>query len=179
MNQEGPGVYRIRALDPDAPGEVRCVAERMRDTLIEVEGAARGADLYSLDWLEARVRWHLDADKTHARVLVATDEARAIVGHTIFRVESPDEAPFGLISTTYVLPAARRAGCAARFVEAAHDWLRRQHIATCCTYTSSTHRPLIALYARFGYRIVETGKNDLLDTIMVKLAVDLDAARRG
>ena len=138
----------IRDLDPSRPAEVALVAARMRDTLIEVEGPARGAALYSLAWLEDRVRWHLDPAAVAGRVLVAEDAAGQRVGHTIFRVESPGDGAFGLISTTYVLPAARRQGLADRLLGEAEAWLRARGLPRACTATSATNAPLIALVTR-------------------------------
>ena len=161
----------IRELDARNDHEVRLVAERMRATLVEVEGEAQGAQLYSMDWLEQRVRWHLDPAQTRAQVAVAVDETGAIVGHTIVRIESPDDAPFGLVSTTYVLPEARQSGLASRLLEHAHRWFRDRGVDTVCTWTSSTNTKLIGLYRKYGYTIVDQGPNDLTGTAMVKLGL--------
>jgi GNAT superfamily N-acetyltransferase len=164
----------IRKINPDSAGEIALVAQRMRDTLIEVEGSERGAALYSLEWLEERVRWHLNPAETTAQVLVATTPAGEIIGHSIFRIEASDSYPYGLISTTYVLPAWRKSGLATQFLECAHAWFRKNRISISCTWTSASNAPLIALYRKFGYEIVDHGPNDIIGTPMVKLAVHVD-----
>ncbi|KPV53797.1 hypothetical protein SE17_07510 [Kouleothrix aurantiaca] len=158
----------IRPIDAHAPEEIQCVASRMRDALSEVEGAERGAALYTLEWLEERVRWHLAHPR--ACVLVAVDSEQQIVGHTIVRAEQDNDGPpYGLISTTYVLPAARRAGLAQRFLHLAEVWFRAETLASCCTWTSASNAPLIALYTRNGYAQWDAGPNDLNGTPMIKL----------
>ena len=62
---------QIRELAPSAEHEINLVAERMRDTLIEVEGLEVGGNLYSIDWLRARVKWHLDPATALAKVFLA------------------------------------------------------------------------------------------------------------
>jgi len=146
----------------------------MRDTLIEVEGRERGEQMYTLDWLEARLRWHLDPLTARARVLVAVDATGKIVGHTIFRVEGSVASRYGLISTTYVVPDSRRSGIARRFLEEAERWFQQHGLDTCCTWTSSTNMPLIKLYKRNGYAEVDFGPEDLTGTTMVKLAKSLE-----
>lgn len=163
----------IREIDPTSDAEIALVAQRMRETLIEVEGQERGANMYSMPWLEDRVRWHLNPANIRAKVMLAIASDGEIVGHTIFRIETADSAPFGLISTSYIVPHARRSGWAAKFLEQAHHWFRSKDISTCCTWTSSTNIPLISLYRKFGYQIVEHGPNDITDTVMVKLVVRL------
>ncbi|HEX4857432.1 MAG TPA: GNAT family N-acetyltransferase [Usitatibacteraceae bacterium] len=167
----------LRDLGPDDAAEITLVARRMRDTLIEVEGAERGATLYTLEWLEQRVRWHLDRRHTTGRVVVTLDDRGEIVGHSIFRIEGRDAGPYGLISTTYVVPAARRGGCAVALLQAAEAWFVEQGISHCCTWTSSTNVPLIRLYTRAGYAETERGPNDLTDTIMVRLSRQLPVAK--
>lgn len=159
----------LRDLDPNQPAEIELVAQRMRDTLIEIEGAERGAALYTLAWLEARVRWHLDPANTIARVVLAVTEDNTPCGHTIFRIEHDTHGAFGLISTTYVLPAFRRHGVAQTLLECAETWFAGHKLPRCCTWTSSTNHPLIALYTRNGYEEADRGPNDLTDTMMVKL----------
>lgn len=160
----------IRPIDANNPAEIALVAQRMRDTLIEVEGPEQGATMYSLQWLEDRLRWHLDPTLSSAQVLVATSGSE-IVGHTIFRIEPPPSDPFGLISTTYVVPSARRNGWATRFLEHAHAWFRSKGVRMSCTWTSAANRPLISLYQKFGYGVIDQGPNDLTGTSMIKLAL--------
>ena len=161
----------IREIDAANAAEVRLVAQRMRDTLIEIEGVERGTEMYSLGWLEDRLRWHLNPDRTTAQVLVATDDEGVILGHTIYRIESPEIEPFGLISTTYVLPSARKSGLATKFLVCAHQWFVSHDVTSSCTWTSSSNVPLISLYKKFGYQIVDQGPNDLTGTTMIKLCI--------
>ncbi|MGM9513222.1 GNAT family N-acetyltransferase [Roseateles sp. DB2] len=163
----------LRDLAPSCPDEIERVAEGMRQTLIEVEGEARGAAMYTQDWLRARIRWHLDPAQTQARVVLAVGAQGQILGHTIFRIERPDETRIGLISTTYIWPAYRRAGLASRLLACAEDWFREQRLTRCCTWTSATNRPLIALYGRHGYQQTDQGPNDLTDTLMIQLSKPL------
>ena len=161
---------RIRDLDPGSDAEIDLVARRMRQTLVEVEGPERGSSMYTMEWLVARVRWHLDGASCRARVLLAELADKQIAGHSIIRIEAADGVPFGLVSTTYIDPAHRRAGLAAAFLEHSERWFRDEGMPTCCTWTSSTNAPLIALYERHGYSIVESGANDLTGTVMVRLS---------
>jgi GNAT superfamily N-acetyltransferase len=163
----------IREINSTCAAEITLVAQRMLDTLMEIEGPERGAAIHSLQWLEDRVRWHLDPAMTTAQVLVAVGPGRAIIGHSIFRIESPDLDPFGLIATTYVVPSSRKSGWAATFLDRAHTWFRDQGISVSCTWTSGSNTPLISLYERFGYTIVDHGPNNITGTPMVKLAVHL------
>ncbi len=163
---------KLRDIDPGNAAEIELVAERMSATLIEVEGQA----LYDIAWLRERVRWHLDAANTRARVVLGVDEDGTLVGHTIFRVERDEEGRhFGLVSTSYVIPTARRHGLAAMFLAEAEAWFRARKLPLAATWTSSTNAPLIALYARHGFAEDQRGPNDLTGTMMVRLAKRLSA----
>jgi hypothetical protein len=86
---------------PDCEAEIALVAQRMRDTLVEVEGPEVGGSLYSMDWLRERVRWHLNPLEAVARVYLAIDADQQVIGHTIVRKEEDEErGTFGLFSTT-------------------------------------------------------------------------------
>ena len=165
-------MIQTRDLSPDANEEIALVAERMRATLIEVEGLEEGSNLYTLDWLRDRVRWHLDRSNTNGRVVLAVEDDGTIVGHTILRMENGDGA-FGLVSTTSVIPAARRRGVATTLLALAETWFRSQGAGACGTWTSPTNAPLIELYVRHGYHQVDEGPNDLNAAPMVKLAKPL------
>ncbi|OWQ46176.1 hypothetical protein CDL60_16390 [Roseateles noduli] len=168
----------LRTISLADTAAIDLVAERMRATLIEVEGEDAGGTMYSMDWLRDRVRWHLDGRA--AEVIVAEDAAGRILGHTIYRIESdagaPSAAPFGLISTTYVVPEARRLGVAQRLLTHAEAWFREHRVPLACTWTSNTNSPLIGLYARNGYVEAERGPNQLTQTMMVRLAKPLAEA---
>lgn len=168
----------IRALDPSDPAELEWVAQGMRATLIEVEGEAVGSAIHSLDWLRERVRWHLH--HPCAAVWLAR-QGEHIVGHSIVRAEAPGPAEtlspgrWGLVTTTYVAPDARRHGVAQRLL--AHDeaWMRAQGLDHVRTWTATGNRPLIALYERHGYAIVQRADHEGTGSPMVCLARRLDA----
>ena len=67
---------RVRLIDPLSSAEIALVAKRMLETLVEVEGTERGLQVHSIEWLEQRVRWHLDAASVTGLVLVAEDAGR-------------------------------------------------------------------------------------------------------
>ena len=164
---------RIRDLDPTSTAEVDLVAQRMHQTLIEVEGQDRGSSMYTMDWLVARVRWHLDGKARRGRVLLAELPHKQIAGHSIIRLESAPGGAFGLVSSTYVDPAFRRAGLASALLLHSERWFSDEGMPSCCTWTSNTNAPLISLYERHGYSITDSGANDLTDTLMVKLSKQL------
>lgn len=146
------GMFHVRPIEPEAAGEVALVAARMRATLAEVLGPARGEAMYDLAWLEARVRWHLDPAACTGAVFVAVDGAGAIAGHTIVRREvDGDGRPFGLFSTTYVAPEARHGGAATALLRAGEAWMRARGLAEAVTYTHPGNEKLQRLYAREGY----------------------------
>jgi GNAT superfamily N-acetyltransferase len=164
---------RIRDIDPTLAAEVDLVARRMRQTLIEVEGEDRGSSMYTMDWLVARVRWHLDSETCRGRVLLAESAHKQIAGHSIIRLESAPGGAFGLVSTTYVDPAFRGAGLASALLLHSEQWFSDEGMRSCCTWTSSTNAPLISLYEKHGYSITDSGPNDLTGTLMVKLSKQL------
>lgn len=163
----------IRDIDPISSVEIDLVAQRMLQTLIEVEGPVRGSSLYTIEWLVARVRWHLDGACCRGRVLLAELPHKSIAGHMIVRLESTDGVPFGLVSTAYIEPAFRRVGLASALLAYSEAWFSEQGMASCSTWTSGTNAPLIALYERHGYSIAESGANDLTGTPMVRLSKKL------
>jgi GNAT superfamily N-acetyltransferase len=148
-----PKPILIRPIHPDNDREMELVAERMRATLAEVIGE-EGYNMYTLEWLRDRVRWHLSGDECVGRVLLALDSAGAIMGHMIARVEDASTTtPVGLISTIYVCPPFRRRGVAKALLDAGEAWLRDQRVATLATDTSESNQPLIELVVRRGYAI--------------------------
>jgi len=129
--------------------------------------------MYTMDWLVARVRWHLDGKACRGRVLLAELADKQIAGHSIIRLEPEPDGVFGLVSTTYVDPAFRRAGLASALLLHSERWFGDEGMPSCCTWTSSTNAPLISFYERHGYSITDSGANDLTDTLMVKLSKQL------
>lgn len=145
---------RVRPLDPACDTEIAWVAQHMRETLIEVLGPTRGSTMYSMEWLQERVRWHLRPADCTGQVLLAEQPDGQTIGHTIVRIDQDEAgATLGLISTTYVVPAARRAGVAAALLRAGEDWLIAHGAPTLATNTSDTNWPLIRLYEKHGYQI--------------------------
>ncbi len=128
------------------------VARRMRQTLIEVLGEQRGAAMYTLAWLEARVGEHLGRDD--AAVLLA-EHSGDILGHTIVRVEEDDRGRFGLFSTTFVVPKARRQGVAGALLAAGEGWMTDRALLRAVTWTAADNGRLIGLYEGRSYQIVE------------------------
>ena len=153
--------------------EIDIVANRMRTTLIEVEGEEVGTALYSLDWLRERVRWHLGNPAVQAKVLLATSDGE-IIGHTIVRREAEAfAAEFGLISTTYVCPEFRGLGVATALLEAGERWFASLKLRSYATWTSSANSQLIKLYEKHGYTVTERHPHEVTNTLMVRLTKDV------
>jgi ribosomal protein S18 acetylase RimI-like enzyme len=145
--------HAVRPLRRDDEGEVGLITERMRLTLIEVLGHEQGAEMYSMDWLRARVRWHLDPSQCDGEVFVVEVDG-AIAGHVIVRTElGEDGGPSGLFSTIYVAPEARRRGIAEALIRRGEAWFEARGITTMATNTSETNARLIALFEKHGYAI--------------------------
>ena len=169
-------MHSIRAIDPASDAEINLVAQRMRLTLIEVEGEAAGTALYTMDWLRERVRWHLDPALVIAQVFLAIDVGGVIVGHTIVRVETDgDGGRFGLFSTTYVQPESRKDGIANALLLHGEQWMRALGLPSAATWTSASNIKLIGLYAKHRYAITERHVHEVTGTAMVKLARTLVA----
>lgn len=158
---------RIRPIELADHEAISLVAARMRATLVEVLGEVEGTALYDMTWLVERVRWHLDPDKSTARVLVSVSpDDGHIEGHSIVRVELDErgdgaassgergEGAYGLFSTTYVEPASRRRGVASRLLCAGEAWMVEHALPIAATHTAATNHELIALYRRHGYETV-------------------------
>ena len=143
----------IRPIDADNDQEIELVADRMRATLVEVIGE-KGYNMYTPEWLQNRVRWHLGGNQCLGRILLAIDSTGAIIGHIIARVEDAStSASVGLISTIYVCPPSRRRGVAKALLDASEAWLMEQRVASLATDTSETNRPLIELFRQRGYDV--------------------------
>ena len=151
---------RIRDIDSSSQEEIHLVAERMRQTLIEVLGEEVGGNMYPMDWLVQRVQFHLDPQQCTGRVFVSEDAEGHITGHTIVRLE-PDEAEgqIGLFSTTYIEPTSRRLGVAAELLRTGENWMREQGMKKAVTYTDVDNTPLQELYLGQGYKLSEMPNN--------------------
>jgi GNAT superfamily N-acetyltransferase len=145
----------IRALDRSRQEEIELVAARMRDTLVEVLGEARGGGMYTHEWLVERVRWHLDPARSTGEVLVADPEhGGPIIGHAIVRLDDDGEGrPIGLFSTIFVASQARRTGIASTLIQHGEAWMRSHGMATSVTYTDKDNGKLQALFRRAGYEL--------------------------
>jgi len=166
-----PANFTLRKIDPASEAEINLVAARMRETLIEVEGEEAGTALYTMEWLQDRVRFHLDPAKCKGEVFLAVGADGRILGHTIVRVETDDTgAKYGLVSTTYVIPESRRMGLATALLEKGEDWMKQRQLPESATWTSATNAGLIALYSRHGYAITQTHVHKTTATKMVRLS---------
>lgn len=161
---------QIRPIDPLSQAEVELVAERMRETLVEVVGKERGEAMYTLEWLQDRVRFHLDPKQSTAAVFLAVSSDSRVLGHTIVREEkSEDGSKHGLFSTTYVEKSSRRLGVADQLLASGEEWMRAQGLKRAATATAENNTPLIRLYEKHGYSI--TGR--FPDIQMILLTRDL------
>jgi GNAT superfamily N-acetyltransferase len=161
----------VRSLDGSDDAGIALVARRMRATLVEVLGAARGEAMYDLEWLEQRVRWHLDPAAVTGAVFVAGDGSGDLLGHTIVRVEAEDDGDVGLFSTTYVDPGHRNRTVAARLLEVGESWMHAQGMTLACTYTDPQNEKLINLFQKRGYRL------EPVNDAFVRLSRGLEPAR--
>ncbi len=167
--------FVLRDLAPTSAADVEWVARGMHLTLIEVEGAKGGA-AYPLAWTRQRLRELLDPARhvAHVFLAVAPADPSAITGHTIVRINAmPDGRRYGLVSTTWVDPAHRRAGIADALLDRGEAWIRAQGMSEAATWTSAANLRLIRLYEKHGYAVTETGAND--GTMMVRLTKALPA----
>ncbi len=163
-------VHRLDCHAPDAEAWLQEVAQRMQRTLVEVLGDDRGLSMYQLAWLVARARWHL-TEATAGAIFLATvpgwtTDGRS-VGHTIVRMEQDAAGrPYGLFSTTFVHPDARKLGVASVLLRQGEDWLIRHGATRLATDTSATNTPLLHLYQKHRYTVVLEAP----DRQMVRLA---------
>ena len=144
----------IKPFNPGNHDHLELVAQRMQLTLKEVVDAELGDAMYSIEWLRARVLFHLDAAQCCGAVFLAWRDDLEIIGHTLLRVEHDDEGhPYGLFSTFYVTPETRRLGVGAALVNRGEAWFREQGLHCFATNTASGNHKLIHLLEQRGYRI--------------------------
>jgi GNAT superfamily N-acetyltransferase len=171
--------HHLRPLDRAASAEIDWVTLGMHLTLVEVEGEY-GRTEYPLTYMQARLASFLDPAQHTAQVFLALeDDAQAtpsvIAGHTILRIDAHASGRrFGLFSTTYVHPDARRHGLADRLLARGEDWIREHGLDEAATWTSSTNTKLIRLYEKHGYAITDGGQNG--PSWMVRLTKSLAVA---
>ena len=135
------------------------MAQRMRQTLVEVLDEERGNSMYTMEWLIKRVLWHLEPTEVVGQVFVAENAQSNIVGHTIVRIDSDDDGnDIGLFSTTYVEPASRRFGVAKLLLKQGEEWMRQHGMPEAVTYTDKDNVKLQNLYLTYGYKMSEMPK---------------------
>ena len=141
----------IRPINRHDEAELKLVAARMRDTLIEVLGEERGGSMYTMEWLITRAAYHLDPNSCTGEIFLSQNGDR-VTGHSIVRVEK-DEAgkQYGLFSTTYVEPDYRRRGIAQMLIKCGEDWMRSHHLDNAVTYTEPNNEGLKQLFGGMGY----------------------------
>ena len=149
-----------RPIVPDSEPEIALVANRMRATLMEVLGNDRGEAMYTLEWLRERVRCHLDPSHCDGEVLLSIGDSGDIHGHIILRVEtSEDGLKYGLFSTIYVEPNARREGRALELIKAGEAWFQARSLPYASTNTDPMNLPLIRLYESVGYQVTSQSED--------------------
>jgi ribosomal protein S18 acetylase RimI-like enzyme len=149
----------VRVRPIHAGSETELVATRMRDTLVEVLGEARGSAMYTHEWLVERVRFHV------AIGIVLVAEEDDVIGHAMARVEDGE----GHFSTIYVVPSARRRGAASALADAIEAWFVALGVTNVRYYTDDANTKTIELFERRGYAITSRDAG----AKMVKLAKSL------
>jgi GNAT superfamily N-acetyltransferase len=148
----------IRSIAADDHELIKLIAERMRQTLIEVLGSERGQSMYSIEWLRDRVMQHLDGRYVAAVWGVFLMEE--LIAHTILRKESEESGDeYGLFSTFYVLPAHRSSGVFDLLVQKGESWMRSLGLDHARTNTAVDNSRLHRAMARHGYaEIFQSGE---------------------
>ena len=142
---------KFRDIDPKSEAEIHLVAQRMRQTLVEVLGEEKGGSMYTMDWLIDRVRWHLDPKNTNGRVFLSENQSGQITGHAIARIDNG--TTFGYFSTIFVEPHSRRNGIATGLMKHVEDWFSENTILKIIYNTADNHVALIGLFQSHGYEI--------------------------
>ena len=115
-----------------------------------------------------------------AIVFLAVDKDERILGHTIVRVELQEpDCRFGLFSTTFVEPAARRHAVGDRLVIQGENWTKRLELGEAATWTSQSNLKFIRLYAKHGYAVTQHDLHENTGTPMVKLTKALAQESRS
>lgn len=165
--------HAVRHLEDATDREIEWVATRMRQTLMEVLGREHAESLYSLEWLRARVRWHLDLSPQQSRVFVAENALNDIVGHAIARIEVDDHGnQFGYFSTIWVESSTRRLGVASSLVAAVMEWCTEIRMPRVVYNTAADNAPLLKLLEHHGFRIT-LRDNDMVQLTQVLYSVSM------
>ncbi len=150
--------HRIREINPQSDIEVGQVAARMRLTLQEVLGEVRGREMYTMDWLIQRVRFHMNSSKCVGQVFLSENDEGFVTGHTIVRLEPDDIGKqIGLFSTIYVEGAFRGKGIAQSLIRRGESWMLEKGMDEAATYTAEDNLPLHRLYSKLGYHQLPVG----------------------
>jgi ribosomal protein S18 acetylase RimI-like enzyme len=156
----------IRRMNPGSDKELTLVATRMKDTLVEVLGEEKGGNMYTMEWLQQRVRQHYNGEYI-AQILVSEKRNGDITGHIILRQETDEnEEDIGLISTLYVEPESRKKSIATQLIAHGEKWIAEQGLKKAVTHTADTNTVLIQLLEKNGYSIV--GKDKKKDMIILE-----------
>lgn len=142
---------KIREIDPQSEFEINLVAQRMRQTLVEVLGEEKGGSMYTMDWLTERVRWHLDPKNTEGRVFLSENQEGEIIGHAIARIDFGSS--FGYFSTIFVEPSSRRHGIARILMMHVEEWFSKKGMPKVVYNTAENHVATIDLFKSHGYKI--------------------------
>lgn len=154
-------MMKIREIDPQSDTEINLVAQRMRQTLVEVLGEEKGGSMYTMSWLIDRVRWHLDPNNTNGRVFISENKNGKIIGHAIARIDHGSS--FGYFSTIFVEPLSRRHGIASNLMKHVETWFSKFEIPKILYNTADNHVAIIGLFKSHGYEVT------LSDSQMVQL----------
>jgi GNAT superfamily N-acetyltransferase len=142
----------IRPLQEQSLSEVTWVAVHMRKTLLEVLGQVQGEAMYTIAWLEGRVREHLAMRKTNeGEVLVAALAGGELIGHTMLRIEEESGMRIGLFATFYVRPEHRRRSIASQLIDAGEAWFNKRGLRIFATNTAPTNVKLHRLLQKHDY----------------------------
>ena len=144
----------IREIDPQSELEISLVAQRMRQTLVEVLGEEKGGSMYTMDWLIDRVRWHLDPKNTDGRVFLSENQDGKILGQAIARVDHGSS--FGYFSTIFVEPSSRKRGIAADLIRHVEEWFSKSGMLKIIYNTAENHVALIRLFKSHSYEITHS-----------------------
>ena len=144
----------IRVINPNSSDEILLVANRMRETLIDVLGDDKGKNFYTQDWLVNRVKWHLDPKNCISKILLSVINNDQIIGHAIARLEIDQEKlNFGYFSTIYVEPDSRHKGYAKELMDNVEEWFLELGLRKFVYNTAENHHRLIKAFTARGYQI--------------------------
>lgn len=147
----------IREIDRSNRGEIDLIAQRMRQTLVDVLGEEKGGSMYTMEWLRDRVLWHLDETATTAKIFLSENQDGKITGQAIARIElSDDGEQYGYFSTIYVDPAFRRQGWAKSFLKCVEEWFTEKNMPKIIYNTAQSNSTVIDLFCKHGYAVTHT-----------------------